>query len=437
MSAQGAKTLLRVSGAPKALQTCGLSTTSTQNGGESTIQPKRRSNMAKDGINLASMKKGTGYRSSFSGTVATVFGAQGMVGRGVCNRLGKSGSQMIIPYRGDFYETQRLKVCGDLGQVLFSPYHLKDEESIRKAMKYSDVVINLIGREHETLNFKFKDVNVTGPATLARIAREMGVKRFIHISSINAKENPDSLFLPGGSNWLRTKWQGEQAVLQEFPDATIFRPCEMYGHGDHFTAYYNTPMRMALSKRHMAFWNKGESTVRSPLWVQDLTTGIMNALDDPSTKGMTIEAMGPERFLQADLIDWMHEVMYKDPYLYEWRRLNMLFSPVTIGKAIAMSFLPIGNKWMRSPTLERLERSQLTEKSEGLPGLEDIGVKLHTVTDKMVFELEFYQAFQYHEFTREADRPVINPLHPITDIEEKALEAKNQQGKNILKAIGV
>ena len=147
--------------------------------------------MAKDGINLTSMKRGPGYRSSFSGTVATVFGAQGMVGRGVCNRLGKSGTQMIIPYRGDFYDTQRIKVCGDLGQVLFSPYHLKDEESIRKAMKYSDVVINLIGREYETLNFKFKDVNVTGPATLAKIAREMGIKRFIHISSINAKENPD------------------------------------------------------------------------------------------------------------------------------------------------------------------------------------------------------------------------------------------------------
>ena len=39
--------------------------------------------------------------------------------------------------------------------------------------------------------------------------------------------------MPGGSNWLKTKREGERAVLAEFPDATIFRPSEMYGHGDH------------------------------------------------------------------------------------------------------------------------------------------------------------------------------------------------------------
>lgn len=75
---------------------------------------------------------------------------------------------MILPYRGDFYDAQRLKVCGDLGQVLFTPYDLRDEESIAKAVRYSNVVINLVGRDYETKNFKFHDVNVEGARRLAR-----------------------------------------------------------------------------------------------------------------------------------------------------------------------------------------------------------------------------------------------------------------------------
>ena len=38
---------------------------------------------------------------------------------------------MILPYRGDHYKMMRLKVAGDLGQVLFCPFELGDEDSIR------------------------------------------------------------------------------------------------------------------------------------------------------------------------------------------------------------------------------------------------------------------------------------------------------------------
>ena len=177
--------------------------------------PERRPKMAdvEGSASLAKMKKGPGYRSSFSGNVATVFGAGGMVGRSVMNRFGRNGTQIIVPYRGEFYWLQRLKVVGDLGQVLFSPFDLRDEESIRyvhyyipnhirvilitflvtcsRSMRHSNVVVNLIGKQYQTYNFKFSDVNVDGARRIARIAREEGVDRLVHISAMNAKEKPD------------------------------------------------------------------------------------------------------------------------------------------------------------------------------------------------------------------------------------------------------
>lgn len=50
--------------------------------------------------NLAAYKRGTGGRSSFNGIVATVFGCTGFVGRYVCNKLGKIGTQVILKTKG-------------------------------------------------------------------------------------------------------------------------------------------------------------------------------------------------------------------------------------------------------------------------------------------------------------------------------------------------
>lgn len=85
---------------------------------------------------------------------------------------------------------RRLKLVGDLGQVLFQPYHLLDEASIFNAVKHSNVVINLVGRDWETKNFTFDRVHVEGARKLAKISKEAGVEKFIHVSALNASEHP-------------------------------------------------------------------------------------------------------------------------------------------------------------------------------------------------------------------------------------------------------
>lgn len=121
------------------------------------------------------LKRGSGNRASFNGTVVTVFGATGTLGIALVPALARIGCQIILPYRRSLQDANQLKTGGELGQfqfvvrqkailpifvqdsvvnrvTLFSqPFYLKDEESIHQATKYSNVVINCIGKWNETV----------------------------------------------------------------------------------------------------------------------------------------------------------------------------------------------------------------------------------------------------------------------------------------------
>ena len=100
-----------------------------------------------------------GGRQSVSGVVATVFGSSGFLGRYAVNHLGRIGSQVIVPYRGDGMSSRHLRLNGDLGQIVPVPFSLYDASSITKAVQQSNIVINCIGSRYETANYKYDDVN--------------------------------------------------------------------------------------------------------------------------------------------------------------------------------------------------------------------------------------------------------------------------------------
>jgi len=381
-------------------------------------------------LNTAAMKRGRGGRSSFSGDVVTVFGGTSFLGRGVNNRLGKNGSQIVFPYRGEHYKMMRLKPVGDLGQILFTPFELRDEESIRRAVSHSNIVINLIGQGWETRNFKYEDVNVVGPQTIARICREMGVKRLVHISHINAREKPEKAFLPGGSRFLSTKWEGEMAVRSEFPEATIFRPSDIYGHGDSFINYWMGRWRKDMTWQNKEvkstpLWLKGHYSVKQPVHLNDLTDGIMAALADPEAAGQTYEAVGPQRITMFELLKYMNYCTSRSTEEGTFRVSELMFSPFAIAKYMlhhTLGYVSMGNKNVfYGQCLDRLERDALSDESEGLPDLTSLGVRLHTLEQKMPGELNYHDLYRYYHYESPEERPYVPPPTCLSMPEEREI----------------
>lgn len=341
---------------------------------------------------IYTLKRGTGGRSSFNGKIATVFGASGFLGRSVINHLGKIGTQVIIPYRSDPYVVNRLKLCGDLGQILFTPFNLKDEESLYTAMKHSHVVINLIGRNYETENFSLEDVHVTGARTIARIAKELGVETFLHCSALNATENPKPTFRKKGSKFYSTKWQGEQVVREEFPEAIIFRPSDMWGQQDNFLYYYMNFFRRTW--RFMSLWKRGKGIIKQPVYGPDVGKGIVKAVMDPNAAGHTFQAIGPHRYEMSELMDWFHRVMNRtEERLYY--RLDLRYDFTFWMRLLFYETVPFR---YRTLSYERLERENTTDVVDpNLPTLEDLDVELTPIETRVFYELRPFRMHAYHD----------------------------------------
>ncbi|XP_034250466.1 NADH dehydrogenase [ubiquinone] 1 alpha subcomplex subunit 9, mitochondrial [Thrips palmi] len=340
---------------------------------------------------LSQMRKGAGGRSSFNGVVATVFGNTGFMGSYVCNELGKHGSQLILPYRGDNYDVFPLKLVGDLGQVLFQPFDLRDEESIRKSVKYSNVVINLIGRDWETKNFSFDDVNVKGARRLARISREMGVEKFIHVSALNATPKPAAKMVLGGSGVLKSKYYGEIAVREEFPEAVILRPSIVYGLEDRWLMRHVHFLRRGQD--HFPLYKKGLGITKMPVSVNDIATAIYEIIKNPDCEGKTYQAVGPHRYYLYDLMLWiMNEMRMGEDEGFKISDLR--FTPFQIAKVLAFEMMP--GKPIGNMSREMLELEATTDEVDyGTPTLLDLGMVPSPLEENITWLLRHHKYRSY------------------------------------------
>lgn len=141
-------------------------------------------------------------------------------------------------------------------------------DSLLKLCAGADAVVHVAGVINGS-KAAFDTVNIGGTAAMIDAARKAGVRRFIHISSLAAREPELSLY-------GRSKAKSERLVQASGLEWTIIRPPAVYGPGDRETLEL-----FKMARRGLVMLPPGGKF--SLIHVEDLCRFILAVVDEPET----------------------------------------------------------------------------------------------------------------------------------------------------------
>lgn len=149
-------------------------------------------------------------------TVIALTGGTGFVGRRVIAHAVSAGHVVrALTRRAQPAEPNVSWVRGALDRT----------EALADLVQGADVVIHVAGVVSAPDRATFAAGNVAGTQAMIHATRAAGISRFIHVSSLAARE-------PDLSNYGWSKAQAERTIVAADLDATIVRPPAVYGPGD-------------------------------------------------------------------------------------------------------------------------------------------------------------------------------------------------------------
>ena len=233
--------------------------------------------------------------------LVTVFGGGGFLGRYVAQHIYKTGVRVRIAER-DPGRAYFLKPMSAVGQTQFAAVDLLDRDRVAQVVAGSSAVINLVG----VLKGNFQRIHVDGARNIALAARAAGATSMVQVSAIGA--DPDS-----EAHYARTKGEGEQAVREAFPTATIIRPSILFGPEDSFINRFAGMARLLPVLPVVA-----PEVKLQPVFVGDVGKAVAMAAFDPKTHGgKTYELGGPQVLTMHQLIAWICEQTGHHPALVD------------------------------------------------------------------------------------------------------------------------
>jgi uncharacterized protein YbjT (DUF2867 family) len=166
----------------------------------------------------------------------TVFGGTGFLGHRIVRHLLEHGFDVRTAAR----HPERMGSRPDRALETMKA-DIRDETTVAAALFGAYGAVNTVSLYFERGRATFEAVHVEAAARVARLARESGVERLIHVSGIGA--DPTS-----SVSYIAARGRGEIAVQRAFPGAILIRPAVMCGPDD---AFLTTVVRLL---RHLPIY---------------------------------------------------------------------------------------------------------------------------------------------------------------------------------------
>jgi NADH dehydrogenase len=291
--------------------------------------------------------------------LVTIYGGSGFVGRYVARRMAQAGWRVRVAVRRP-NEAIFVRPYGTPGQVEPVFCNIRDDASVRAALKGADAVVNCVGILNAVGKQSFEAVQAEGAARIARIAAAEGVARLVHVSAIGADADSPSAY-------ARSKAAGEAGVLAAFPTAVILRPSVIFGTEDQFFNRFAGMARLGPILPVV-----GANTRFQPVYVDDVAAAAVEGVLGRAAPGI-YELGGPEVATFRELMQLMLGVIR--------RRRLVLNIPFFVAHVMAFGFdmlqaVTLGlieNRVLTRDQVKNLARDNVV--SPGAKGFADLGIQ--------------------------------------------------------------
>lgn len=257
-----------------------------------------------------------------------VTGGTGFVGSGIVASLNNARLTLLVRSPEDASTPADATVVqGDV----------TDPASLAGMLDGFETVIHLVGIIEEQGAATFDSIIRKGTENVVAEAKHAGVRHFIHMSALGAKNDPEY-------GYHTAKWKAEEVVKASGIPYTIFRPSVIFGPDDGFI---NTLAGLVRAAPVVPVVGSGQSRFQ-PVSLHDVADAFARAVADPeTTTGQTYELGGARAYTYEEMLDVIGDEMGK--------KRPKVHVPVGLMKLVVKASGPLPKKLRPPVTREQLK----------------------------------------------------------------------------------